>query len=220
MNYLSVLNSIFIFLSLSIALVMSGLAMRPGLGFITALIIIPLVMWLRRDTIKQIGLNFPVSWRTTLVQGLGYGVLIAILSIMLIEPLSEYITKTNHDYSLFIKMRGNKAALIQLLVMVWVFVAFAEEIIFRGFLMAEINRVIGSSLTKKVLAIVITSVIFGLCHAYQNTCGIMTTGLIGFLLSVVFYLTGKNLWVTIFAHGVIDTIGILYIYFEWDLFLK
>lgn len=201
-------------------LVVTGIKMRPGIGILAAILLIPVVMWVRNNGFADIGLQLPVCLSSTILQALGYGIFISLLSMVLIEPLSEVLTSTVHDLGPFEKIKGNWLALMQTLLFVWLFVAIVEEVIFRGFLMTEISKIIGSGLLATIFNIVFTSIVFGLCHAYQNKCGIVTTGVIGSLFAIVFLISGRNLWVVILTHGFLDTIGILSIYFGVDKYLS
>lgn len=92
--------------------------------------------------------------------------------------------------------------------MVWIFVATIEEGLYRGFLMTEVSKVIGTHLDATILNVVFTSLVFGFSHGYQNRCGILSTGLIGALFGCVFVLSDFNVWVALFAHGFLDTIAL------------
>lgn len=220
MRYSSTIFTILLLTVLFALLIVTGIKMRPGIGIITAIITIPIVMWLRGSTPSDIGLGLSVNWTSTVIKGLGFGVAIVLASIILIEPIVELLTHTPHDYESILKLRGNKIALMQILFFVWVFVALVEEVIFRGFFITELYRIIGTSWLASTFVVILTSVVFGLCHAYQNTSGVVTTGITGVLFSLVFLLSGRNLWVVVLAHGTIDTIGILAIYFGFDTFLR
>jgi hypothetical protein len=61
-------------------------------------------------------------------------------------------------------------------------------------------------------SVVISSVIFGLIHAYQGITGILITGSVGFIFGVAFILNGRRLWPVMLMHGIIDTISFISIY--------
>jgi len=220
MRFSPVTISVFLVFSICAALIVTGIKMRPGIGILAAILLIPSVMFVRSNGLADIGMQIPVDWSSTILQALGYGILFSLLSMIIIEPLSESLTNTVHDYGPVEKIKGNWLMLLQMLLFVWLFVAVVEEIIFRGFLMTEISKIIGFGLVATIFNVVFTSVVFGLCHAYQNKCGTITTGLIGSLFAIVFLISGRNLWVAILTHGFLDTIGILSIYFGADKYLS
>jgi membrane protease YdiL (CAAX protease family) len=138
----------------------------------------------------------------------------------LLEPLSEKLGGSPHDHSILDGVKGNWLALLQWLVVVWVLVAFLEEAIYRGFLMREIVRVLGTGRGNLVLNILVTSIVFGLSHGYQGRSGIISTGIVGVVLALIFVWSDFNLWLAVFTHGFIDTIGIALIAVEADKTIK
>lgn len=76
-----------------------------------------------------------------------------------------------------------------------------EETIYRGFL---INYLMHAPANLNVtLAMVISSVIFGLGHMYQGVRGAIGSSVLGFLFALLFVMTG-NLVLPIFLHALID----------------
>lgn len=201
-------------------LIGTGLKKQPGIGIIGAVVIVALTLWLRNDNMAAIGFSQPSNWFTTILLGLGLGVLIQILTIVLIEPISEKLTGTSHDHSVVENVKGNWKAFVQWLIIVWILVAVLEEGIYRGFLMTEIAKVIGTGPLGVIANVIITSIVFGLSHGYQNRSGILSTGVIGGLLAIIFVLSGFNLWLAIFTHGFIDTVGIGWIAIDGDRYIR
>ena len=87
----------------------------------------------------------------------------------------------------------------------WVFVAITagicEEIVFRGFLLHYLH--VFPWTLNLTLALLISSVIFGLNHLYQGAGGVAGTAIVGFLFGLLFLLTGDLLLPIIF-HGAMD----------------
>jgi uncharacterized protein len=99
---------------------------------------------------------------------------------------------------------------------VWVLVALLEECVYRGFLMTEITWLLGTSTTMTIINVLFTSVVFGLSHGYQGKSGILSTTIVGGLLAIIFVWGEYNLWLPIFTHGFIDTVGISLIAIDGD----
>ncbi len=76
-----------------------------------------------------------------------------------------------------------------------------EESLYRGFLLHYLH-VLPLSLNL-TLALIIAAVIFGLAHLYQGLGGVAVTTLFGFLMSVLFLLTG-NLLLPMIFHAATD----------------
>lgn len=87
-----------------------------------------------------------------------------------------------------------------------------EEVLFRGFLLTRIAKFLGGKKFANILALLATSVIFGLCHMYQGVSGSISTAFIGFLLGTIFLCTGKNLYYAILTHGFINFTGLTILY--------
>jgi membrane protease YdiL (CAAX protease family) len=75
---------------------------------------------------------------------------------------------------------------------------FCEEFIFRGYLIWAFQSSLGLW-----GAAALSVVLFGLAHAYQGAKGIVTTGIVGSLLTLVVLIFG-SLWPAIVLHALLD----------------
>jgi membrane protease YdiL (CAAX protease family) len=133
--------------------------------------------------------------------------------LYLVEPLIARLTTGEvPDVSMFASLVGDEVQLLFWLVMSWTLAAFLEEMVYRGWITARIAEVGGLSTNAWVIAILLSSVLFGFAHLYQGTSGVITTGLSGLLFGVAYLASGRNLWCPIIAHGLTDTIGFVMIY--------
>ena len=73
-----------------------------------------------------------------------------------------------------------------------------EEVIYRGFLMAYFTAV-----TNTVAAVIGSSLVFGLAHAYQGGRGLLKAAIVGALMAGLYLLTG-SLWVPMVVHAAMD----------------
>ena len=76
-----------------------------------------------------------------------------------------------------------------------------EELAYRGFLILALAPVAGT-----VGAALLSTVVFGIIHAYQGTIGIARTGALGGVLAWGFLASG-SLWPPILAHTLIDLLA-------------
>lgn len=197
-----------IILVISALLIITGLRKQPGIGILVTIIIILLFLWARGDPLSQIGFTLPKNWLITIFTALGLGLIIQLLSVMLIEPFTEKITNSKHDHSVIDAVKGNWKVFLQWMFMVWILVAVIEEGIYRGYLMTELKNLLGLGTVALIFNLLYSSIVFGLSHAYQGPSGMLSTGIVGVILGVIFILSDFNLWLVIFTHGFIDTIGI------------
>ena len=212
--------SVSLILVISTLLAITGIMGQPGLGIFPTLFIIGITLWRRRDRLSSLGYRRPENWWGVVARAFLYSLVIYVIATLFIEPLSEIATNTTHDYSKLDGIRGNWLAAVQLLFVVWIFVAVAEETIYRGFLMTELAKVIGHSHSSLVFSVLFSSLVFGLSHGYQSFSGVLSTGGIGALLAIVFVMRKFCIWEAIIAHGFIDTIGIILITTNGDLFIR
>ena len=192
----------------------------PGIGVITAMLIIGITIWLRGDGLIGLGFLPPENRNMTILWSIIFGIAIQFLSTLILEPASDKITKSTTDHSSFDNLRGNLMYFLLILVGVWLVVVFLEEIIFRGYMMGDIAKLIGTSKIALAVNLISTSTVFGLAHWYQGKSGALSTGIIGVLLGILFIASGFNLWLPILTHGVIDMVGLFLIYINADKVLK
>jgi membrane protease YdiL (CAAX protease family) len=197
---------------ISLALAVTGLLRRPGLGIILALLLIAYNLLSGRPTPAQLGLSPTGSWLATLLFGLLLGAAIALLATSLIDPVAENLTGRPHDISIVAGIQGDPKVLVQWLLTVWIFVALLEELLFRGYLMTQLALLLPASLWGLAANLLISSLIFGLAHAYQGPSGVVSAGLIGLLIGIVFLASGFNLWLAILIHACIDTFQLTLLY--------
>jgi membrane protease YdiL (CAAX protease family) len=81
-----------------------------------------------------------------------------------------------------------------------------EEVAFRGFAIAALGSAAGGPWG----AAVVTSVAFGLLHAYQGLVGVVRTAVLGLVLAASLVQLG-SLWPAIVAHVIIDLAGGLWL---------
>jgi uncharacterized protein len=61
----------------------------------------------------------------------------------------------------------------------------------------------------------VTAILFGVGHYYKGPTGIVDSGVAGLILGAAYLLSGRNLWAAVLAHGLIDTFGVVVLYFGW-----
>jgi membrane protease YdiL (CAAX protease family) len=69
----------------------------------------------------------------------------------------------------------------------------------------------GSKLGTAIV-LLISSTIFGIVHWVEGPLGIMNTFIMGLILGAVYLRSGRNLWITIIAHGLANSIRFLFLY--------
>ena len=116
------------------------------------------------------------------------------------------------DTARFAGLHGNASMLLGLLAISWSTAAFGEEVLFRGFLQSRLQALVGASAHSGGLAVVLQALLFGLAHAYQGPTGILVTGAVGLAFGLC-RLRLRSLWPLVIAHGLIDTLSMVALYF-------
>jgi membrane protease YdiL (CAAX protease family) len=86
-------------------------------------------------------------------------------------------------------------------VLVCITAGFCEETLFRGFMLHYLH--VSPWTLNLTMALVISSLIFGLGHLYGGVGGVVGSAMTGFLLGLLFMLSG-NLLLPIILHALID----------------
>lgn len=168
---------------------------------------------LRNMRWRDVGLRHPDRWLPTIGLALLIGVGYQVVDIFVFSPVLERLTGEAIDLSLFGDLQGNLLLLILFLAVSWTEAAFVEEMFFQGYLFNRITDLAGTQRIGILIALMGTSLVFGAAHAYQGISGVVDTALAGLVLGLLYLYAGRNLWLPILTHGVIDTVGFLIIYF-------
>jgi len=184
----------------------------PFASTIYALAFVLISIIVRRKGFKGIGLVRPRSWTMTLVLGIVGGCLYQFLSLLAIEPLIGRITGSLPDVSNFAAIKGDTKFLMTWLAITWTVAALGEEIVYRGYMMNRISDYFGKKKMSWIIALILSSVLFGTIHYYQGLSGMLSTGVSGLFFGAFFLAGGRNLWTPVLAHGVSNSIGFILIF--------
>ena len=103
----------------------------------------------------------------------------------------------NHDWM----MPVNKRELRWFTLGLSVSAGVCEELLFRGFIIGALGDSLGV-----IVSLLLSSLLFGLCHVYQGWMNVLRTSIIGLILGLIFTLT-ESLWVVIALHALVDIYG-------------
>ena len=164
---------------------------------------------------RAVGVRWPVSWRKTILLALAAAALRIALSALVIDPLTAHFWPAAKPPSGMNEIAGHWKVALQWLLLVWTFAAFGEEISYRGYLLRRAADVGGRSRASYWAGVLVVAVLFGYGHFYKGPAGILDSGMAGLVLAAAYVLSEGNLWVCILAHGFIDTVGVLALFFGW-----
>lgn len=187
-------------------------------AYIFMLAAIWLSIYLRGETGKSIGLSFDLPtlndalW--TVLKSIGI-LVFAVLGFALgsIVMANNVGIPEAADMSKYNYLKGNLPLLLLSLAGVYFVSSFGEEVVFRGFLITRLESMLGGKTRGAIIgSLVLSSVVFGFAHFEWGALGIAQTGLMGLALGISFYLTKRNLWPLIIAHGYLDTLLLVQLY--------
>ncbi|MGB2129044.1 MAG: CPBP family intramembrane glutamic endopeptidase [Flavicella sp.] len=161
---------------------------------------------------SKFGLEEQLQWKT-LYRSLLYAVAIFFLDAIVIGPVLENLLGPT-DLSSFDSIIGNFTNYLILLLIMWVFAAFGEEFLHRGFYMKWMAEYLGNTKKHWIISSIITSFYFAMGHIYQGISGAVGVFFWSLMVSFSFMKNRKNLWLVILVHGFYDTIAITLHYFD------
>ncbi|WP_445385810.1 CPBP family intramembrane glutamic endopeptidase [Robiginitalea sp. IMCC44478] len=187
----------------------------------TANILMLIYVWiglkLRGESWKDFGLVFgSISLRSavkvTLLSLLVFvlaiaGFIIGSVIMANITGIPEGANMSGYDY-----LKGNIWMLIITLAGVYIVSSFGEEVIYRGFLINRISQIGNDSKKATIIAVILSSIIFGLIHYAWGPMGIVQTGFMGLALGISYIKLKKRLWILVLAHAYMDTILMAQLY--------
>lgn len=180
--------------------------------FIPTIIILGIIavsLLIRKEKLQTLGFRKNISWLNMMMTILVLVVIWTLLHLSVFMPVLNHLTGTTQDLSAFENLKGNFNQLLFFLLLTWTLAAFGEEIVYRGYLQKRILDLFGDTRTGIILAVGISSLLFGLAHTEQGTIGVILTFLDAIFFSLIKIHYDNNLWAAIFAHGTSNTIGLV-----------
>jgi membrane protease YdiL (CAAX protease family) len=171
---------------------------------------------LRDGSWSSMGFKRPASWQRLLLIALAAAAVRILLGQFLIEPVTGLFWPKPTAPALVNEISGNAKMALFALLLVWTFAAFGEEIAYRGYLLTRAADLGKRSAAAYWIGIVLVSILFGYGHYYKGASGVIDSGVAGLILGSAYMLAGRNLWASVFAHGFIDTFGIIDAFFGWS----
>ena len=186
----------------------------PFAGTPVIFVVATLSLWWRGPGWRGIGLRRPSSYATVLALGTAAGLAAQFFGLALEQLVARFVTGELPDVSSLRQIVGNETQLVVFLVLSWTVAAFGEEMVYRGWLLTRLAECRQFSSTGWLLAALASSALFGAAHIYQGISGVIATGVSGLVFAWLYLRTARNLWASIVAHGVMDTTGMILIYFD------
>ena len=194
---------------------------RHGVGFVINVLMLAMV-WLglrvRGQGCEHFGLSFRLASRRSIIRAVLQSFVVFVAAVAAVVVGAVVMANIvgmpeGADMSGYAYLRGQLPMLILVLAGVYINASFGEEVIYRAFLINRIAELGSGSKTAWWLGVLISSLVFGLIHSDWALVGIVQMAFMGLALGVSYLVVRRNLWVTILAHGYLDTILIVQMYF-------
>jgi uncharacterized protein len=179
--------------------------------WIPTLVILALIavsFLLRKEKISSLGLKKPKS-----LPKMAFIVLLLALAWTAIQfsitlPVLNHLFGATQNLSPYENLKGNVGGLAYFLFLTWTLAAFGEEIVYRGYLQKRTRDIFGNAQAGIILAVAVSSVLFGAAHLEQGAIGFSVTLIDAVFFSVIKLRFNNNLFASVLAHGFNNTIGI------------
>lgn len=181
-------------------------------GIPIAVIAALILFRIRMVSVRQLGLYRPKNWLHTVALGVSIGVFIPAFGIFVLSPFREWLGIAMESPSIYSTIEGNNQYLILFLIVSWTTAGFGEELLFRSFFIGQFSSAISKSRYRYLIALSVSSILFGIVHAHNGLGAVIATGVNGFILGLLYLYTKRNIWASYLAHALADTIAFLIIY--------
>lgn len=184
-------------------------------GVIAVLLGAIAALWLtvrKGGSLANLGLTRPKRWWTVPFWVLGIFVTFGVAQALVPQLLAPLFGLPPPDMSRYDFIRGDALAAISMALLLPLTAAIPEEIVYRGFLIRQFERLYGDGYAGPMLAVLSQALIFGLVHFQWGLGGIVMTSIMGLVWGVAYLLCGRNLWIVILAHSAAHVALVLQLY--------
>lgn len=162
----------------------------------------------------SIGLGRPRSWLTVILLAVAAAAIrLGVGDFVLVPFAEQWWPAPKESIGALGLGPGKVEAALTTLLLVWTFAAFGEEIAYRGYLTTRAADLGGRTPVAFWIAMVIAAVLFGVGHWYKGPAGVLDSTFAGLVLGTAYLISGRSLWTSILAHGLIDTTAVTLIFF-------
>ncbi len=184
---------------------------------IAMLLVVWLGLKLRGESWQDFGLgfkkmSFKAAFRVFLLSLLVF--VLALAGFVIGSIIMANITgiPENSDMSNYAYLKDNIGMLIFSLIGVYIVSSFGEEVIYRAFLINRISELGLDTKRSRIVAVILSAIIFGLVHYSWGPMGVVQTGFMGLVLGICYLKLKKRLWILVLAHAYMDTLLLVQMY--------
>ncbi len=177
-------------------------------------LIFALIWWSQRRrglALADLGLTFGRPDLRTVASTVGWSVVVFAATATLFVAFAATTSliagePQTADLSMYDYLLGNPLAVLGTIAVVWVTSSFAEEVIYRAFLINRLEEAFAGARYVVPIAVVVGGLIFGAIHYSWGPAGMMQTAVVGIALGAAYVKLDRRLWIVILVHGYLDTV--------------
>ena len=192
--------------ALEVAVVAAVVLLDLAIPSLVIVAVAGLSLAVRRNRPASLGFHRLARPGRTITVVVGVMLVWTVVEFGLVMPVLNRVTGSEQDLSGFDELHGDLGLLLVLLALSWTLAAVGEEAAFRGYLLTRANEAGGS-----VLAVVVSSVLFGLLHTEQGVVGVLLSTLDAVLFAGLRLWSG-SVWASVVAHGTGNTVGLVTVF--------
>ncbi len=172
---------------------------------ILALVAVSFVV--RKEKFSSLGFKKPDNLLKMIFVVLLLAVAWTVIQFSITLPILNHSFGTTQNLIPYESLKGNVGSLAYFLFLTWTLAAFGEEIVYRGYLQKRTLDIFGNAQAGIILAVAISSILFGIAHLEQGAIGFVVTSIDAVFFSAIKLRFNNNLFASVLAHGFNNTIG-------------
>lgn len=189
------------------------------LPFFIYTIPVTLITWLVLKYCNKTFADIGFSFKNFKPQSIVFGGIAAVVTLtfmqLVFHPFLDLFLELEYsDSGLNETIRGGKLQFFIMVILGWLIGGVYEEIVFHGFIFSSLEMIIKGKYRTHI-SFIITSIIFGVYHVQLGASGLINALVVGAIYLALFLYFKRNLWYSIFCHGVYNTLVMTVIYFDY-----
>ena len=153
------------------------------------------------NSLADLGLVRPKRWLTVPAWVLGIVITFIAAQALMPQLITPFFDLPAPDMSRYDFIRGDALAAISMALLLPLTAAIPEEIVYRGFLIRQFDRLYADKKRGAILAVLSQALLFGAVHFQWGAGGILMASIMGLVWGSAYLLCGRNLWIVIIAHS-------------------
>ena len=184
-----------------------------NLGYFFGLGVAIFIVWQKKWDWPFFGIGQKLTLRT-IINSVWISIAYFFVMSIIDGALQHYLG--NNDLSSLDDLRADFVSYSIMMVIMWVFAAFGEELLFHGYYMKSLAKLFGGSNFAWGISGTLIAIYFGISHAYQGLSGIIGITIGDLFFAFLFYKNRTNLLLLVLIHGIYDSIWLTLIYLNKD----